>query len=105
MVLICIKSKSVKVKISISRHEELCFLSQLLKKVRFLKTNRNFILNGFTYLDAYSWRDACWVASYPVAVDLYFGVPSSLAAEVDFAEEVVAAAVLVVAVVLVAVVG
>ena len=57
------------------------------------------------YLDAYSWRDACWVASYPVAVDLYFGVPSSLAAEVDFAEEVVAAAVLVVVVVLVAVVG
>ena len=46
------------------------------------------------------------MASYPVAVDLYFGVPSSLAAEVDFAEEVVAAAaVLAVAVVLVAVVG
>ena len=59
---------------------------------------------SFTYLDAYSWRDACWVASYPVvtAVDLYFWAPSSPAAEVDFAEEV--AAVLVVAAVVVVVV-
>ena len=80
------------------------FKSTVKKSTISKKTNRNFILNGFTYLDAYSWRDACWVASYPVvtAVDLYFWAPSSPAAEVDFAEEV--AAVLVVAAVVVVVV-
>ena len=62
---------------------------------------------SFTYLDAYSWRDACWVASYPVvtAADLYFWAPSSPAAEVDFAEEVAAVLVVAAAVVVVVVVA
>ena len=80
------------------------FKSTVKKSTISKNESKTSLKMSFTYLDAYSWRDACWVASYPVvtAVDLYFWAPSSPAAEVDFAEEV--AAVLVVAAVVVVVV-